>query len=215
MSAIRVETARVARKSQNVRLAERLLVDEMSLLLEASPASQSLTEALTLVQGRADLSACHVARLEREIAKLLHSKGVSHADASLVTLLGHCVRTVSFVKDLQGLNQTSPKVTVTRDALRAMGGRSLVSVVKWLQADGKRLAGLVNEMENNVAGDCDTPSQTATLLTWLIDKQQDAMMRASAGLCDVRLELGLSIHMALNMCYVVCRLSHASRRPCG
>ena len=147
LSHLRIATAKVARKSQNLRLAGKLLREEAESLLPPSVDSTlSLTNLLTLVKSRPILNMCQVANLERETAKLAHCRGENNPESCLPVLLNHCLHTQNFISEMSS-QAVSPRIKIMQDALGDLRGKSLITLVKWLQLDVKTFSSLISEMQ--------------------------------------------------------------------
>ena len=136
MATLRLAAANLARKQNNMGLAERLLVQEIIGSVGIEPETdipntvESAMAVLSDVQCTSGVkNSAHIIKLEREGAKLTHSKG-QHRDgieAMVLSILRHA-------------NVVSLKPSQHRELIKVGGelnARSLVTLVQWMQSDHK------------------------------------------------------------------------------
>lgn len=142
LSSLQVAAATLARKQTNYELAENLLVRQIAFLSTADQDSQvkqqNLIPSLTsLLQCRDSIELLDVMRVEREASKLLHALS---QPVQAMDIIGSSVASCLAVTEKAATeNGTFRK---RKDACGELCSRSLLTLVKWVQADSKLLAAL-------------------------------------------------------------------------
>lgn len=140
---IQLSTASLARKQNNYKLAESVLLSQIDNLMKPNMengrvAPENLLSALsTLQSNKKAVSQLEVLRVEREGAKLLHSmaqqkESIDILSSSIVGFI--CADLKQEKKDKEFLESCSQ-----------LCGKSLLTLVKWLQLDYKNLSSIVTQ----------------------------------------------------------------------
>lgn len=140
---IQLSTASLARKQNNYKLAESVLLSQIDNLIKPNiengrVAPENLLSALsTLQSNKKAVSQLEVLRVEREGAKLLHSmaqqkESIDILSSSIVGFI--CADLKQEKKDKELLENCSQ-----------LCGKSLLTLVKWLQVDYKNLSSIVTQ----------------------------------------------------------------------
>ena len=165
ISCLKLATARLARKLQNYRLAENLLIDEVynSLNVQSENEHQdqleSISDALTkLYTCNGTMDQIKLIRIEREGAKLLHSKGQPRdaIDTLVHSIYGHA--------EINAM--ANPISAQSKDVLARTSdynARSLLTAVQWLQQDHKHLSVLASQMQGGQGDEGNTAAVTHNL----------------------------------------------------
>lgn len=135
---IQLSTASLARKQGNTKLAETVLLSQIDTLLKTNVENgrvvpeDLLTALSTLQSNKKAVSQLEVLRVERESAKLLHSmsqqkESIDVLSSSIVGFI--CADLKQEKKDKEFLESCSQ-----------LCGKSLLTLVKWLQLDYKNLS---------------------------------------------------------------------------
>lgn len=140
---IQLSTASLARKQNNYKLAESVLLSQIDNLMKPNMENgrvspENLLSALsTLQSNKKAVSQLEVLRVEREGAKLLHSmaqqkESIDILSSSIVGFI--CADLKQEKKDKEFLESCSQ-----------LCGKSLLTLVKWLQLDYKNLSSIVTQ----------------------------------------------------------------------
>lgn len=140
---IQLSTASLARKQNNYKLAESVLLSQIDNLMKPNMengrvAPENLLSALsTLQSNKKAVSQLEVLRVEREGAKLLHSmaqqkESIDILSSSIVGFI--CADLKQEKKDKEFLESCSQ-----------LCGKSMLTLVKWLQLDYKNLSSIVTQ----------------------------------------------------------------------
>ncbi|CAL1541344.1 unnamed protein product [Lymnaea stagnalis] len=181
LSNIHLAAATAARKQLNVATAEEILLRQAGSILSTQP--ESLLTAMTSIRSRA-IAGCsmqkEMLKMQREGAKLLRTIGKQRS--SLDVLAG------SVIASSWPTDGTS-SWTLETDCAQ-LNAKSLLTLVKWLQADPKLLSSLTTQIaqfgQNN---DSVPPSSLVSHLSSLLDLEKIAVSLGQASL----LESGTSI----------------------
>ncbi|XP_048758488.2 serine/threonine-protein kinase SMG1-like [Ostrea edulis] len=141
---IQVSTASLARKQNNYKLAESVLLSQIDTLIKPNMENgkivpDGLLSALSILQSNSKaVSQLEVLRVEREGAKLLHSMSQHKESIDILSssIVGYiCADLKQEKKDKELLESCSQ-----------LCGKSLLMLVKWLQLDYKNLSSVVSLM---------------------------------------------------------------------
>uniref|UniRef100_A0A2C9LZC5 non-specific serine/threonine protein kinase n=1 Tax=Biomphalaria glabrata TaxID=6526 RepID=A0A2C9LZC5_BIOGL len=199
LSEIRLAAATVARKQLNVATAEDILLKQAGSVLNTQP--ESLMTAMTSIRSMT-IAGCSMQKemlmLQREGAKLLRTMGKQRS--SLDVLAG------SVIASSWPSSGTS-NWTLDLDCTQ-LNAKSLLTLVKWLQADPKLLSLLTSHIEGN--GDASsTISSLASHLSSLLDLEKIAVTMGQASLVETGTSIGESSTL-LESEAIIGRLLHLS-----
>ena len=177
LSHLQLAVINMARKQLNFRLAERLLLKEVASVTSQHPENgkisshrESLLSALSTVHTsqQDSLNQPCIMHVEREGAKLLHVTG-QHREA-IETLSRSIVGNLTIAS-----SQVHPKEHVS--VCSELNARSLLALVKWLQADHKSLAALMSQLKLNGQGDESATTHVAQNLKQLLEQERDSVQQ--------------------------------------
>nr|KAG5704899.1 hypothetical protein BaRGS_003882 [Batillaria attramentaria] len=143
LSSLQIAAATLARKQTNFEVAEDLLVRQITLLstrpveeITTTNHHDLLPSLTSLLKSRDNVELLSVMRVERESAKLLHAL---NQPRDALEVISNSVASCLMVTEKTAENGTIRKA---KEACGELCSRSLMTLVKWLQADSKLLSGL-------------------------------------------------------------------------
>ncbi|XP_059145931.1 serine/threonine-protein kinase SMG1-like [Physella acuta] len=184
LSSIHLAAATIARKQVNVATAEDILLRQATSILGTHP--EDLITAMTSIRSMAKAGCTmqkEMLKMQREGAKLLRTIGKQRS--SLDVLAGSVVASIWSIDDPSNWNQDQE--------CAHLNAKSLLTLVKWLQADPKLLSSLTSQIPQvGVNNDSNPPSSLVKHLNTLLELETSAVKRGKASLVSTGTSIGES-----------------------
>ncbi|XP_062590366.1 serine/threonine-protein kinase SMG1-like isoform X1 [Saccostrea cucullata] len=202
---IQLSTASLARKQGNYNLAESVLLSQIDTLVKPNMengkiAPEGLLQALSVLQSNTKAaSQLEILEVEREGAKLLHS--MSQQKESIDVLSSSIVGFIC--ADLK--NDKKEKEML--ESCNQLCGKSLLTLVKWLQLDYKNLSAVLTQTpgEEGVLGGnlqllMETEARAAQQGMGLVMEENNISIGESAIVSDTDSLIGRLLHLSTIEC---------------